>query len=210
MLASFKNTCRQLEASLAFYGENFVSCYAKSLSQSKKHLAASQQTLMRCFRDVFHRMQGIETEFHHNDERFAVRLAKSRSTVDVLEQSIQREAGHFLTRQGTQLTTLEEQFQNNYTRFERYLRSLRKDIGISDGNLSREGKRWFLALGKKVADCERLLLANDPKLKLKQGFSIVKDKYGKVMKSVKTVAVRDIIKVELSDGILDSKVEDIQ
>jgi exodeoxyribonuclease VII large subunit len=209
MLASFKNTCRQMEASLSFYGENFVSCYAKSLSQSKKHLADSQQTLMRCFRDVFRRMQGIETEFQHNDERFASRLAKSRNTVDVQEQAIQREAGHFFTRQGTQLTTLEEQFQNNYTRFERYLRSLYKDIGMSDGDLSQEAKRWFLAIGKKVTDSERLLLANDPKLKLKQGFSIVKDKHGKVLKSVKSVALRDIIKVELSDGILDSKVEDI-
>jgi exonuclease VII large subunit len=78
-----------------------------------------------------------------------------------------------------------------------------------DGDLSQEAKRWFLAIGKKVTDSERLLLANDPKLKLKQGFSIVKDKNGKVLKSVKTVALRDIIKVELSDGILDSKVEDI-
>jgi exonuclease VII large subunit len=78
-----------------------------------------------------------------------------------------------------------------------------------DGDLSQEAKRWFLAIGKKVTDSERLLLANDPKLKLKHGFSIVKDKDGKVLKSVKTVAIRDIIKVELSDGILDSKVEDI-
>jgi exodeoxyribonuclease VII large subunit len=209
ILASFKNTCRQLEASLSVYGENFTSCYAKSLSQSKKHLADCQQTLMRCFRDVFRRMQGIETNFQHNDERFAARLAKSRSTVDVLEQTIQREAGHFFTRQGTQLTTIEEQFQNNYTRFERYLRSLRKYISMHDGDLSQEAKRWFLSIRNKVTDSKRLLLVNDPKLKLKQGFSIVKDKDGKVLKSVKTVAVRDIIKVELSDGILDSKVEDI-
>jgi exodeoxyribonuclease VII large subunit len=209
MLASFKNTCRQLESSLSFYGENFTSCYAKSVSQSKKHLADCQQTLMRCFRDVFRRMQGIETNFQHNDERFAARLTKSRSTVEVLEQTIQREADHFLTRQDTQLATLEEQFQNNYTRYERYLRSLHKDISMYDGDLSREAKRWFSTLGKMIADCEKLLLANDPKLKLKQGFSIVKDKNGKVLKSVKSVAVRDIIKVELSDGILDSKVEDI-
>ena len=45
---------------------------------------------------------------------------------------------------------------------------------------------------------------------LKRPLSIVKDKHGKVLKSVKTVALRDIIKVELSDGLLDAKVEDIQ
>jgi exonuclease VII large subunit len=210
MLASFKNTCRQLEASLAFYGGNFVSCYAKSLAQSTKRLVDSQQTLMRCFREVLQRMQGIEANYHHNDERFANRLAASRSSVDAREQIILREAGHFFARQGTQVATLEEQFQNNYTRFQRYLNALRKDIGMYDGDLMREAKRWYLAQGRRIDDCERLLLANDPRLKLKQGYSIVKDKTGKVLKSIKTVARDDIIKVELSDGILDAKVEDIQ
>ena len=137
MITSFKNACRQLEASLAFYSENFVSSYAKSLIQSKKHLADSQQTLMRCFRDVLQRMQGIEANFRLNDERFANRLATSRSTVDVREQVILREAGHFFARQRTQLATLEEQFQNNYTRFERYLRSVRGDITIYEDDLTR-------------------------------------------------------------------------
>ena len=210
MLTSFKNVCRQLEASLAFYSENFVSSYAKSLIQSKKHLADSQQTLMRCFRDVLQRMQGIEANFRLNDERFANRLATSRSTVDVREQVILREAGHFFARQRTQLATLEEQFQNNYTRFERYLRSVRGDIVMYEDDLTQEAKRWFATMGKKVDDCERLLLAGDPRLKLKQGYSIVKDKQGKVVKSIKTVARHDIIKVELSDGILDTKVEDIR
>jgi exodeoxyribonuclease VII large subunit len=210
MLTSFRNTCRQLEASLVFYGENFVSCYAKSLSQSKKRLADSQQTLLRCFRDVLNQMQSIEANFRHNYERFANRLAASKSVVNSQERAIRSEAGHFFARQGTQLATLEEHFQNNYTRFARYLRSLREDVGMSDGELQREARRWFAALGKQVDDCEKLLLASDPRLKLKQGYSIVKDKQGKVVKSIKAVARHDIIKVELSDGVLDSKVEDIR
>ena len=162
MFTSFKNACRHLEAALAFYGKNFVSSYAKSLMQSKKNLADSQQALLRSFRDVFRRMQGIEARFHHNYERFANRLATSRSTVDGREQVILREAGHFFARQGTQLATLEEQFQNNYTRFERYLRSLRADVGMHESDLNQEAKRCFVTLGKKVDDCERLLLASDP------------------------------------------------
>jgi exonuclease VII large subunit len=55
-----------------------------------------------------------------------------------------------------------------------------------------------------------MLLACDPQLKLKQGFSIVKDKTGKVVKSKTTVKICDIITVQLFDGILDSKVEDIR
>jgi exodeoxyribonuclease VII large subunit len=210
MFTSFKNACRQLETSLAFYGENLVSSYAKSLTQSKKQLADSEQTLLRCFRDVFRRMQGIEAHFHRNYERFANRLAKSKGEVDTIEKSMLSEGGHFFAGLDTQLAILEEQSQNNYTRFQRYLRSLHEDIAMNESDMKREAKRWFLALGKKVDDYEQLLLANDPRLKLKQGYSIVKDKQGKVLKSIKTVARHDIIKVELSDGILDSKVEEIR
>jgi exonuclease VII large subunit len=78
-----------------------------------------------------------------------------------------------------------------------------------ESDMRQDAKRWFLTIGKKIDDYERLLLVSDPKLKLKQGYSIVKDKHGKVLKSIKTVALHDIIKVELSDGTLDSKVEDI-
>ena len=209
MHTRFKNACRQMEASLAFYGENFVSCYAKFLSQSKKDLAVSQQTLVRCFQDVLRRMRSVEANFRYNDERFANRQAKSRDAVDAIEQSILSEAGHSFAGLGTQLATLEKQFENNYTRFERYLRSLHEDITLSDGDLKQDAKRWFLSLGKRIDDYERLLLVSDPKLKLKQGYSIVKDNHGKVVKSTKTVALHDIIKVELSDGTLDSKVEGI-
>ena len=54
-----------------------------------------------------------------------------------------------------------------------------------------------------------MLLASDPQLKLKQGFSIVKDASGKVLKSSKRVKVRDIITVQLCEGILDTEVEKI-
>ena len=79
-----------------------------------------------------------------------------------------------------------------------------------DVQIQREAKRWYMAIGKKITDCEKMLLACDPQLKLKQGFSIVKDKSGKVLKSKKTIAIDDIIQIELSDGFLDSRVEDIR
>ena len=67
-----------------------------------------------------------------------------------------------------------------------------------------------MAIVKRISESEKMLLACDPKLKLKQGFSIVKDKSGKVLKSSSNVAIDDIIQVELYDGILESKVEDIR
>src|SRR3954453_10131578 len=49
---SFKNSCRQLDAKLTMYSGNFASCYAKFLFQCRQDVAAYQNTLMRCFRDL--------------------------------------------------------------------------------------------------------------------------------------------------------------
>ena len=54
-----------------------------------------------------------------------------------------------------------------------------------------------------------MLAAHDPRHKLKQGYSIVKDKSGNVLRSTRTDAVSDIINVELYDGRLGAKVENI-
>ena len=95
VLSSFKNACRQLDAKLTLYSENFVSCYAKFLSHCRKDVDSYQQNLMRCFRDVLRRIQSIEGDFSHNYERFANRLTNTRITINSLEQNILREAGRF-------------------------------------------------------------------------------------------------------------------
>src|SRR5262249_45213872 len=102
------------------------------------------------------------------------------------------------------------QFHSSYTRYARFLRSLDGDIEAHQSKLHREAERWYGAIARRIAGCEKMLLACDPKLKLRQGFSIVKDKSGKVVKSSSAVALGDIIQIELYEGILDSKVEDIR
>jgi exonuclease VII large subunit len=58
-----------------------------------------------------------------------------------------------------------------------------------------------------VADMAGHLRLNDPALKLKQGYSIIKNSKGRVIKTVQQVGVGDIITVRIFDGSLDSKVE---
>ncbi len=99
---------------------------------------------------------------------------------------------------------------HGYTQFCRNLMSLKKDMAVYDERIGRETKRWFVAIGKRIADCEKMLLACDPRLKLKQGFSIVTDGSGRIIKSSRAVAVSDIIRVRLYEGILESKVEEVK
>ncbi len=209
ILSNIQNAFRALDTTLTVYSDNVLSAYAKNLTQCRKHLDSSQTTLMRCFRDVLRRMQSIEANFSHNYERFTNRLTTESNVLDAQDRVLHSEAGHFFTRLATHLTSLVEQFGNSSTRYRRFLRSLQENITVHEGAMQRETQRWYGAIARRLADGENMLLACDPKRKLQQGFSIVKDKTGKVLKSSKTVAIDDIIHVELYDGILDSKVEDI-
>jgi exodeoxyribonuclease VII large subunit len=203
----FKNTCRELEQKLSHYTDNFLSCYAKHLSQCGKQINAYQNNLTRCFRDVLRKIKSIEENFNYNYERFASRLTQSKRALDSQENNLFTEANRFIAKVTTHLAVLEEQFANNYTRFHRYLRSLNADLDDKELQIAKDAKWWFLAIRKRINECEKVLAACDPQLKLKQGYSIVTDKSGKVIKSSKTVAVHDIIEVQLNEGRLETKIE---
>src|ERR671914_845761 len=209
IISSFKKACRELEIKFVNYNDNFLSCYAKHLSQCKKQIDSYQNNLTRCFRDMLIKIKRIEENFNYNYERFSVRLTNNKQTIETMEGSLFREANQSFTKLNEHMTVIEEQFAHNYTLLQRYLNSLHVDLVNYEKQVKREAKRWYLIIVKKIADCERMLLACDPQLKLKQGFSIVKDNKGKVIKSSKTVKVSDIITVQLFEGVLDSKVEEI-
>jgi exodeoxyribonuclease VII large subunit len=206
IITRFKNTCRELAQRLTQYNNNFCSCYARYLFQSNKQLAAYQSNLTRCFRDVLRKIKSIEENFNHNYERFANKLAYTNNLLDAQDRTLITEANRFTTKVATYLTVLEEQFANSFTRYSRYLRSLNTTLNANELQMAKEAKRWFSAIRKRLDECERVLMVCDPHLRLKQGYSIVMDKAGKLVKSSKHVAVSDIIEVQLSDGKLGTKV----
>lgn len=59
---------------------------------------------------------------------------------------------------------------------------------------------------QKLEDMERLLVLLSPQNILERGFSIIYDKTGKVVKSVKNISQNDQIDVKLADGKIKSKV----
>lgn len=160
--------------------------------------------------DMLFKIKGIEENFNHNYEIFFFHLTTVNRKIDSMEKSVFHEANRAFNNLDVNLTNLEKQFGLNYTRFQRYLTSIQRDLESFEKRIEREAKRWFLSLMNKITDCEKMLQAYDPQLKLKQGFSIVKDKTGRVVKSRKTLKIRDIITVQLFDGVLDSKIEDIR
>jgi exodeoxyribonuclease VII large subunit len=210
LLSSVKNRCRELDIRLTNYQKNYLSGYAQQLAQCHKALVDAQQTLMRCFRDILARIKNIEENFTFNDERFSRRLVINTREVDSMEAELLHEATRYFSSIGAQLTAIEEQFDHSATRFRRYLLSLQEDLAAYPSRIARGAERWFATIGKRITECENILLACDPQLKLKQGFSIVTDKSGKIIKSSQQVDVGDIIAVQLSEGSLASKIEHVK
>jgi exodeoxyribonuclease VII large subunit len=206
----FKNSCREIEIKLSNYDDNFVCCYAKNLIQCKKQIDAYQNNLTRCFRDMLRKIKRIEENFNRNYERYSNRLSKSRNDIETIKNSILRDTNLIFTKTQSRFLSNERQFTNSYTRFQRYLRSLQGNITGYEKQIGREAGRWYVSLGRKIAECERMLLACDPQLKLKQGFSIVTDKMGRVVRSSNALEVGDIMDVQLFEGKLETKVEKIK
>jgi exodeoxyribonuclease VII large subunit len=210
LLTRFKNRCRELDIRLTNYQNNYLSGYAKQIAQCQKLLVDSQYTLMRCFKDILLRIRSVEENFAFNDQRFSQRLASHKRVADSMEADLLHEASRFFASLDSYLASVEENFDHSATRFRQYLRSLQEDLAAYPAQIAREAQRWFAVIGKRIDECENILLACDPQFKLKQGFSIVTDKSGKVIKSSKTVDVDDIISVKLFEGSLASKVEQVK
>lgn len=161
--------------------------------------------------------QTITTVFKNRCTRLKQQLDSYQSNWTVMYTTFLRTANRRLDDMDTSLTgsfrailkrvrTVEETFLANYDR-------MRSRIGLASKELLRvrdafiSGAECMYAAVKKHVDyAETTLTLCDPQLKLKQGYSIVKNTDGKVLKSSAAVQSGDIITVQLHEGSLSSQV----
>jgi exonuclease VII large subunit len=206
----FRNQCTALKNQLKQYQSHFVSSFARRLGQRSKEIDDYQVSMMRCFKDMLRQVRRIEDNFNQNYERFVLQLKGKKQAPYLSEQTLYKEARRFYVKLGARLRFSEEQYAQSNSRFDRHLNYLSEELSRRQRQIIGESKRWYLSLLKKITEAEKVLLASDPQLKLKQGFSIVKDLSGKVIKSSKAVKIHDIIAVQLFEGRLDTEVEKIE
>lgn len=94
------------------------------------------------------------------------------------------------------------QYLNKYSEAKNQLRTL--ELYFYDFKA-----RWYGSVVKYFLDYERALLASDPQLKLKQGYSITRDKEGKIIRSTNNLVKDDTIQVQLHSGQLKAHIENI-
>lgn len=104
---------------------------------------------------------------------------------------------------------------NNYQNNLLNIFSRRMDYFINDvDEYSLNLIKTFTNLQNKIKDkidlYEELLNKSNPLQKLKQGYSIIKDAHGRVLKSTKQVRINDIIAIKLFEGGIQSEVKGIK
>lgn len=105
---------------------------------------------------------------------------------------------------------IDSEFAQNYERFQFIYRKAQNSIFDYENQIQINAGIWYKNLVRCITENEKLLLLSDPQLKLKQGYSITKDIAGRVLKSSHQVKLDAIIAVELYEGNLISKVEEIK
>lgn len=87
----------------------------------------------------------------------------------------------------------------------------RKNALTVHGDRLKRGTRTLIIKRQdQLKACKRIIEIAHPANTMKRGFSITRNKTGKVVKSIKDVVSREEITTELMDGSLDSRVESIK
>ena len=88
------------------------------------------------------------------------------------------------------------------------LRAEERHLASTRGRLVMHARHLLNTSSQQLASARQLLSAYDPERRLRQGWSIVTDQHGAVVKSVDAVERGDVVQVLLSDGTFTSIVNE--
>ncbi|MFZ5424591.1 MAG: exodeoxyribonuclease VII large subunit [Patescibacteria group bacterium] len=171
------------------------------LSTTIKQLeTALVREFKRILKTTCDNLQTIETELTNQFER---QLNSIKISVNNLASSQIMSFKHVLNT----FKTLEKDYMQNIYAFNFAKHSFQKDLQNLSAITSVSIGTWYKEINKKLENHSNLLKVSDPKLKLKQGYSISRNSNGKILKNAKSVKQGDILNTELANGKIISKVQ---
>lgn len=173
---------REAEEKVGSAGRNMIAIYRQTLMGAGERLGFYRKNMVQGFE------QSLAAKAMHIGNQSVLLMRSFRNLILRVRQI----ESHF----GTHLEKITAEIAR------------RKELLRSTGSVfEHESARWFFSLGKKVALLDEKLRQNDPLRRLRQGYSIVKGKDGRIIKSAKQAREGDIITVSTSDGSYHSKVQ---
>jgi len=105
---------------------------------------------------------------------------------------------------------LERNFQQNFLTVKSLIKNQELKINQLSEDLNKDQSRWGTAAKKNLKQQEEKLIRSSPILKLKQGYTITKDSFGKIIKDPTKLKISQMIKTKFYKGQVSSKIKEIE
>jgi exodeoxyribonuclease VII large subunit len=104
---------------------------------------------------------------------------------------------------------LSKNMENNFYKYKSQINQTKRSLNSMSGLLISEYKHNLKNSKNRINQLKQLLKSNDPKKKLEQGYTLTRNKEGKIIKSIINVKENDILSTYFTDGEAKSTVIDI-
>jgi len=101
---------------------------------------------------------------------------------------------------------IEANFKRKFLFFENKLFDKYENISYFDGSFDVSFKRMITTVKERLISNEKHLSLSDPALKLKQGYSIIRNAENKIIKKVEELNINDQLKLQISNGVVKTTV----
>jgi len=109
----------------------------------------------------------------------------------------------------SQIKQIQTKFFTNWGVIQNLLSNIKNEISRQEAFLNRESFRWSKFIATFLSELEQKLALGNPEARLKQGYSIVANESGKIIKSAKQLSIGQTLNLKLYQGTAKSKVNKI-
>jgi len=121
-----------------------------------------------------------------------------------------RNLNYFFQDYFQQFETLEREFKRNFLKIKILIKNQKIRVEQFLKNLIKNRNWWKEKIGKILKQEEEKLILSSPLLKLKQGYTITSDEFGKIIKTPAKLEISQIIKTKFYKGQVLSKIKKIE
>jgi len=175
-------------------------------SRLGKEIDALQSSFLRAFHQVLHTFQQT-TRYQQKQlfTAFANQLHYSKQTVAQYQQIFLS----FFPRLRQRFLYLSTAFSQNFALWFRQRAQFAQSLQRVTLNMSQSFERKMREQQKMLQNFEVQLRLSDPEIKLKQGYSIITNATGEVVRSAAQLTIGETLQVRLHQGKVQTKVEKV-
>ncbi|MDD3735528.1 MAG: exodeoxyribonuclease VII large subunit [Candidatus Pacebacteria bacterium] len=172
---------------------------AKSISEIKKNISNTVKIIFKNAKEK------ADQPSHNWFSRIQNEIAKKEKGLDILWQNITFNFQNYLK----EFNILEKDFYKNTRCINDLIKKQESKINQLLINLIRNEVSWQSRISKDLEQMELNLKQASPILKLKQGYTITKDQFGKIVKDPQKLEIEQTIATQFYKGQIISKIKKI-